>query len=688
MWIANFIRKSVSRKLGIIMLLLLLLIFLEVASVVLMVNKQHAYATIINVAGRQRMLSQKMSKYALMLARGNEKATDGMKAAAELFDHSLSGLMDGDAEMGLPPASEQMRLPLKDVQMAWKPFYAAIQSLGEQKPGSMEFDRSFTYILENNEIILKRADIVTGQFEAESKQRTTRIQMIQFLFFGIGLLIFGLALALLRQVIRPLEQMAVIAYRLANGEVDQEIEMAGHDEVGRLGLAINELATYLKEFSGVVYRVSKGDLTMTISPRSEKDMLGVAFRNMVEGLHKLIGDVKESADSLGTVSAQLASAADQSGQAINQISATIQQVAKGTAQQSESVNTTATSVEQMSRAIDGVARGAQDQTQAVAKAAQVTSQINTSIQQLSANAQSVARDSAEAARYSHEISAIVETILGMEAIRTQVNLSANKVGEMGSLSKQIGAIIETIEDIASQTNLLALNAAIEAARAGENGKGFAVVADEVRKLAERAGNATKEIGGLIESIQKTVGEGVAAMQKSAREVEAGVGRANSAGEALNKILTTAQSLSNRAEEAGVAAAQVSTAASELVEVVDSVSAVIEENTAATEEMTAHSTEVTQAIENIASVSEENSAAVEEVSASAEEMSAQVEEVTASAQSLSEMARALQQVVGQFKLSGEQLPARKETPVQKPILRQPDLAHAVHGNNGHSPVKVP
>jgi methyl-accepting chemotaxis protein len=238
----------------------------------------------------------------------------------------------------------------------------------------------------------------------------------------------------------------------------------------------------------------------------------------------------------------------------------------------------------------------------------------------------------------------------MQNIKQRVGVSAEKVQEMGARSDQIGDIVVAIEDIASQTNLLALNAAIEAARAGEAGKGFAVVADEVRKLAERASSATKEIGGLIKAIQKTVSEAVTAMDEGAKEVERGVVIANEAGSALNEILTAAEAVNQQAEQAAAAAEQMSASANELVSAVDSVSAVVEENTAATEQMSAGSSEVTQAIENIASVSEENSAAVEEVSASAEEMSAQVEEVSASAQTLAELAKSLNEVVYQYKLS--------------------------------------
>jgi methyl-accepting chemotaxis protein len=223
---------------------------------------------------------------------------------------------------------------------------------------------------------------------------------------------------------------------------------------------------------------------------------------------------------------------------------------------------------------------------------------------------------------------------------------------MGQHSDQIGMIVETIDDIASQTNLLALNAAIEAARAGEHGKGFAVVAEEVRKLAEKSAAATKEIGGLIQGIQRTVGEAVKAMNESAGEVEQGVALANQSGTSLASILAGAEGSRRSGEQIAAMAEQMSRLADELVAAMDNVSAVVEENTAATEEMAAGSSEVSLAIESIAAVSEENSAAVEEVSAGAEEVSTQVAEVTASTQTLARLAGDLRQLVAQFRLAGD------------------------------------
>jgi methyl-accepting chemotaxis protein len=452
-------------------------------------------------------------------------------------------------------------------------------------------------------------------------------------------------------IANPIINISKAAEEMALGNIDQEITYKSTDEIGHLADSFRDMIVFQRQMADSADLLANGDLTAVISPKSEKDRLGIAFERMLKNLREAISQVASNAHNLNNASTQLAQASNQAGQATSQIASTIQQVARGTSQQTEAATHSAASVEQLRRAIENVSKGAQAQAEAVSKMASLTGSLSSSIQQVAGNANAVSVESNNAATAAREGSTTVaETVQGMETIREKVGFSAQKVQEMGNRSDQIGAIVETIDDIASQTNLLALNAAIEAARAGEHGKGFAVVADEVRKLAERSSSATKEIGDLIKGIQMTVAEAVSAMNESASEVETGAERASRAGNALENILKASEAVNEQAQLAADAVSQMGSLSNELVAAADDVSAIVEENTAATEEMAAGSSEITQAIDNIASVSEENSAAVEEVSASAEEMSAQVEEVTASAQSLSDMANLLQQTVDKFKLS--------------------------------------
>ncbi len=472
---------------------------------------------------------------------------------------------------------------------------------------------------------------------------------------GIGIVMALGVLAILwfaaGQIARPIQRITHIAQIIAEGDLEQDVDISSRDEIGQLADAFRRMNNYLQEMAYAAQQIAEGDLTSSVMPRSERDALGQAFDQMIANLRQLLVQVTDNANTVSAASGQLTATANQSAQATNQVAATMQQIAQGTAQQTQSVTEATNIVEQVSRAIDGVARGAQEQAVAVGRSAEITGRISGIVQQVTVNAQAGAQGAAGAAQAARDgAQAVKRTVKGMESIKSSTDIVAQRITEMGRQSEQIGVIVETIDDIASQTNLLALNAAIEAARAGEHGKGFAVVADEVRKLAESATQSTNEVAGLIKDVQKTISEAVQAMDTGTVEVEAGLVQAHEAGRVLENILDAAEGVSHQVEEIAVAAQQVETSMDDMVSAIDAVSAVVEENTASTEEMSASAGQVTNAMENVASISEENSAASEEVSATVEEVSAQVEEVTASAQSLSELAEALTVTIANFKLA--------------------------------------
>jgi methyl-accepting chemotaxis protein len=110
---------------------------------------------------------------------------------------------------------------------------------------------------------------------------------------------------------------------------------------------------------------------------------------------------------------------------------------------------------------------------------------------------------------------------------------------------EIGAIVDVIDDVADETNLLALNAAIIAAQAGDHGRAFSVVAEEIKDLAERVLASTKEIGGLIRSVQEEAGKATAAIERGSTSVASGVDLSAEAGMALEEITAASQDSGSR-----------------------------------------------------------------------------------------------------------------------------------------------
>lgn len=259
-------------------------------------------------------------------------------------------------------------------------------------------------------------------------------------------------------------------------------------------------------------------------------------------------------------------------------------------------NHVSSSSRQLATAADRMAEISNRASDSVKSQQQETDQVATAMNEMTATVQDVANNAtsaAESARHA-DIEAkngsrvVSETIDAIDGLSKEVQKASSVIEKLENDSEEIGKIIEVIRDIAEQTNLLALNAAIEAARAGEQGRGFAVVADEVRTLASRTQQSTSEIHDMISRIQEGTREAVAVMQESRQSAERSVRQAARAGESLDSITQAVGSITDMNTQIAGAAEEQSAVAEEINRNIVNISTAADRSTVSADETSAQS----------------------------------------------------------------------------------------------------
>ncbi len=164
----------------------------------------------------------------------------------------------------------------------------------------------------------------------------------------------------------------------------------------------------------------------------------------------------------------------------------------------------------------------------------------TKLSETMASMNELTTQSSERAKTSSDVAhrgadSVRKTINGMNITRDHIQETSKRLKRLGESSQQINDIVSLIQDVSEQTNVLSLNASIQAAMAGEAGRGFAVVAEEVQRLADRSAKASKEITGLVMTIQQDTNNAIASMESTTQEVVAGAQLVDKAGVALDEL---------------------------------------------------------------------------------------------------------------------------------------------------------
>ena len=306
-------------------------------------------------------------------------------------------------------------------------------------------------------------------------------------------------------MVNRLRDIATIAHKI--GEGDFNVTISKHSDKDVLGNALENMVANLTNISGVAHKIGQGDLNVSVMKRSENDILGSALDNMLTNLNSIMQDLKEGTFALNS--------------ATNEILATTAQVSSGASQTFSAVSQTSASIEQ------------------IKQTAKVSSGKATQTAESTSKAMEIAKSGTEE---------LNENMRGLNQIKEKMDLIASNIIQLSEQSQQIGEIITTVEDIANQSNMLAVNASIEAIKAGEQGKGFSVVAQELKNLAEQSKQGTKQVQKILFDIQKVTGTLVMVAEQGGKAVESGVKQAQNAKTSMDQLSSSVYNAANASKQ--------------------------------------------------------------------------------------------------------------------------------------------
>jgi methyl-accepting chemotaxis protein len=407
----------------------------------------------------------------------------------------------------------------------------------------------------------------------------TEVQIRVFLLSTIvitGMVSF-MAVVIAQLLANPITRLTTVAQQIAQGDLSIQVNVESGDEIGLLAIAFNQMTDKLlrrieaeqaasaqaarlagaereqkehlegtiDDYLAFIERVAEGNLTVRLSLNDNDDaltILGGKLNRMVERLGEMTNQIREAAANTTAAATKI-------------LDATTQQALRGT-EQSSAISQTTVTIDEVKAIVE----------QSFAKAQEVSDQ---------------AQRTNEVSQMGQQ--AVVATMSNMRQIKDRMAGIDENILALSEQTQQIGAIIATVNDIASQSNLLALNASIEAARAGEHGRGFNVVAVEVRNLAEQSRQATAQVKEILNEIQRATDAAVMAAEEGAKGVDDGVRQTNQTGVTLEQLAASITESASAAQQIVVSARQQTTGVEQITLAMQNIDQATVQNLASTQQ---------------------------------------------------------------------------------------------------------
>lgn len=325
--------------------------------------------------------------------------------------------------------------------------------------------------------------------QAQVSEQTARNQEAQDASaFLLDVLVVGILLSVIvmiisgvvtsRRILRPVEEITAAARSVSEGDLAVKLpETSKLEEIHALTRSFGGMVTSLRQSASLSERLASGDLTVEITPLSDRDVVGKSQADMVTKLSELMEQVQRSGVQVNSSAVQIAATSKEQQSTAGEMASTTTEISATSKEISATATELLKAADNMNEVCQRLAGLAVDGKEGLQRMDQVMRQI-------------IDASTAITARF----------------------------GEMNDRAGTISSVVTTITKVADQTNLLSLNAAIEAEKAGEYGRGFSVVAAEIRRLADQTAASTLDIEQMVKEMLASVSAGVMGMDKFSEEV--------------------------------------------------------------------------------------------------------------------------------------------------------------------------
>ena len=326
--------------------------------------------------------------------------------------------------------------------------------------------------------------------------------------------------------------------------------------------SVRQLGKDPGELNAIAHRVVDGDYN--VDDGGKKMGVYGAIVEMVNTLKSHIESARRESENAREQSAKAQEAMRQAEAAGMEAQAKTQAMLVA-ADKLEQVGTVVSSASsELSAQIEQSDRGAAESASRLSEAATAMNEMNATVQEVAKNAGSASTASADTKAKAEAGAQVVEkAVRSIEQVHQMSLDLKDDMAQLNEHAQDITRIMGVISDIADQTNLLALNAAIEAARAGEAGRVFAVVADEVRKLAEKTMASTNDVGNAIRAIQESTAKSMTGVDNAVERIGEATELANQSGQALQEIVATVEATGDQVNAIATASEEQSAASEQI-----------------------------------------------------------------------------------------------------------------------------